>query len=47
LQALERAAALAPGNPRSFKLMGRLLDRLGRTEEAMVMHKKAREAAIR
>jgi Flp pilus assembly protein TadD len=44
---LERAAALAPGNPRSYKLMGRLLDRMGRTDEARVMHRKAREASIR
>lgn len=47
LVALERAAALAPDLPRTYKLMGRLLDRLGRTEQAMVMHKKAREAGIR
>lgn len=47
LAALERAATLAPGIPRTYKLMGRLLDRLGRTDDAMAMHKKAREAAIR
>jgi Flp pilus assembly protein TadD len=42
LRALERSASLAPGESRSFKLMGRLLDRLGRTEEARVMHQRAR-----
>jgi Flp pilus assembly protein TadD len=47
LDAFERAAALAPHDPRCFKLIGRVLDRMGRTEEAMAMHRKAREAARR
>ncbi len=47
LDTLERAARLLPGDGRAFKLMGRLLDRLGRTDEAMVMHRRAREASIR
>jgi Flp pilus assembly protein TadD len=47
LLALERAALLAPESSRSYKLMGRLLDRMGRTDQAMEMHKKAREAGIR
>ena len=42
LRALERSASLAPAEARSFKLMGRLLDRLGRTEEARAMHQRAR-----
>ena len=42
LRTLERAAMLAPSNPRAYKLMGRLLDRLGRTEDARVMHQRAR-----
>ena len=44
---IKRAAALTPADPRSYKLMGRVLDRMGRSEQAMVMHKKAREATIR
>jgi Flp pilus assembly protein TadD len=44
LQNLMRASELAPDDPRAYKLLGRLLDRMGRTEEAMVMHRKAREA---
>lgn len=44
LQNLMRASELAPEDPRAYKLLGRLLDRMGRTEEAMVMHRKAREA---
>jgi Flp pilus assembly protein TadD len=44
LQNLLRASELAPEDPRAYKLLGRLLDRMGRTEEAMVMHRKAREA---
>ncbi len=44
LDGLQRAAILAPRDPRAYKLLGRLLDRLGRTEEAMSMHRKAREA---
>lgn len=47
LSAFGRAAVLAPHDPRCFKLMGRVLDRMGRTEEAMEMHRKAREAARR
>ena len=43
-QNLMRASELAPDDPRAYKLLGRLLDRMGRTEEAMVMHRKAREA---
>lgn len=47
LAMLERAAMLAPTNPRSYNLMGRLLDRMGRSDEAREMHRKAREASIR
>ncbi len=44
LLALERATELTPNDPRAYKLLGRLLDRMGRTEEAMAMHRKARGA---
>lgn len=47
LTTLERAAALAPELSRTYKLMGRLLDRLGHTDQARAMHQKAREAGIR
>jgi protein O-GlcNAc transferase len=47
LSALERTLALAPDQARGYKLMGRLLDRMGRSDEAMLMHRKAREASIR
>ena len=47
LAALERAAALDPGNPKPFQLMGRVLDRLGRPEEAREKYRRAREAAPR
>ena len=46
LAALERAATLRP-EARAYSLLGRLLDRLGRTEEAMIMHRRARDAAAR
>jgi Flp pilus assembly protein TadD len=45
LRALERAALLSPRDPRSYKLMGRLLDRMGRTDEARAMHQRARAVA--
>jgi Flp pilus assembly protein TadD len=44
LAALTTAAQLTPADPRPFALAGRLLDRLGRTEEAMEMHRQARLA---
>ncbi len=44
LGTLERAAMLAPTLPRSYKLMGRLLDRMGRTEDARAMHQRAGSA---
>lgn len=47
LSVLERAAGHDPDPARCFKQMGRLLDRMGRTDEAMAMHRKAREAATR
>jgi tetratricopeptide (TPR) repeat protein len=43
LGALERASELAPTDPRSYTARGRVLDRLLRTEEALLMHRKARE----
>ena len=42
-----RAAALDPGNVTSFQLMGSVLDRLGRPEEAREMYRRARESAPR
>ncbi len=42
---LERAVALLPTDPRGYTLLGRLFDRLGITDEAMGMHRKAREVA--
>jgi tetratricopeptide (TPR) repeat protein len=47
LAALERAAALDAGNPKPLQLMGRVLDRLGRPDEAREMYRRAREAAPR
>jgi tetratricopeptide (TPR) repeat protein len=47
LVALERAAALDAGNPKPLQLMGRVLDRLGRPEEAREMYRRAREVAPR
>jgi Flp pilus assembly protein TadD len=44
LAALTTAAQLTPADPRPFALAGRLLDRLGRAEEAMEMHRQARLA---
>jgi len=44
LAALQTAARLSPSDPRPFALAGRLLDRLGRTDEAMEMHRQARLA---
>jgi len=47
LTAFERAVTLRPGQAKVYALLGRLLDRLGRTEAAMVMHRRARDAAGR
>jgi tetratricopeptide (TPR) repeat protein len=47
LAALERSAALDAGNPKPLQLLGRVLDRLGRPEEAGEMYRRAREAAPR
>jgi tetratricopeptide (TPR) repeat protein len=47
LTAVERTLALAPDQARGYNLKGRLLDRMGRTDEALAMHRMAREASIR
>jgi Flp pilus assembly protein TadD len=47
LTELDRALKLAPDRARCYKLMGRLLDRMGRTNEAVAMHRKARETSAR
>ncbi|TFG45891.1 MAG: tetratricopeptide repeat protein [Gemmatimonadales bacterium] len=47
LAALERSATLGAGNPKPLQLMGRVLDRMGRPEEAREMYRRAREAAPR
>ncbi len=47
LATLERSAALDAGNPKPLQLMGRVLDRLGRPEEAREMYRRAREVAPR
>ena len=47
LQALSRSAALEAGNPKPLQLMGRVLDRLGRPDEAREMYRRAREARPR
>jgi Flp pilus assembly protein TadD len=44
---LHRATELRPNDARPYKLLGRLLDRLGRTDEAMAMHRRARDASAR
>lgn len=44
LDQLRLAGSLAPDDARPFALAGRLLDRLGRAEEAMEMHRQARLA---
>ena len=44
LTALTTATRLAPADPPPFALAGRLLDRLGRADEAMEMHRQARLA---
>jgi tetratricopeptide (TPR) repeat protein len=41
--ALEQAVSLAPDG-RSFRLLGRVLDRMGRYEDAQAMYRRAREA---
>lgn len=45
LEALERAAALNDRDGRTWHLMGRVLDRMGRPDEAMPMYRKSRELA--
>ena len=47
LAAFERAAAIDPLNPRALQGMGRVLDRLGRSDEATHLYRRAREAAGR
>lgn len=44
LAALQTSARLSPGDPRPLALAGRLLDRLGRSDEAMELHRQARLA---
>jgi tetratricopeptide (TPR) repeat protein len=46
-QALEQALALDPRNTRALNLMGRVLDRLGRPEEARDVYQRAREIGDR
>jgi tetratricopeptide (TPR) repeat protein len=41
---LAEAVVLLPADSRGFKLLGRLFDRLGLSDEAMEMHRKANEA---
>ena len=47
LAAFERAAAIDPLNPRALQGMGRVLDRLGRSDEATQLYRRAREATGR
>lgn len=47
LAAFERACALVPDFPRALQGMGRVLDRLGRSDEATPLYRRAREAAGR
>lgn len=47
LVSLERAASLDASNPKPLQLMGRVLDRLGRPEEAREMYRRARETVPR
>jgi tetratricopeptide (TPR) repeat protein len=46
-QALEQALALDPRNTKALNLMGRVLDRLGRPEEARDVYQRAREIGDR
>lgn len=43
LEALQRAAALDTTDARTFNLLGRVLDRLGRPDEAMEMYRRGRD----
>ena len=43
LTTLQQAEQMRP-EARTLSLLGRLLDRMGRTDEAMVMHRRARDA---
>jgi Flp pilus assembly protein TadD len=45
LDALRRAVELDEREGRSYQLIGRVLDRMGRPEEAMPMYRRAREIA--
>lgn len=45
LEALQRAARLDERDTRTFNLMGRVLDRMGRPDEAMEMYRRSRELA--
>lgn len=47
MREVEQALALDPTHARSYQLMGRLLDRQRRTEDAMAMYHRARELAAR
>jgi Flp pilus assembly protein TadD len=47
LAAFERAAALEPQNARTLNGLGRVLDRLGRPEDATQMYRRAREVPRR
>ena len=44
---VERAIDVQPDDPRGYRLLGRVLDRCGRPEDAQVMYQKAREVARR
>ena len=47
LEAYEAALAIDPSHWRALKGMGKVLDRLGRSTEAAVYHRRAREAQAR
>jgi Flp pilus assembly protein TadD len=47
LEAFEIASELRPGNWRALKGIGIVLDRMGKTAEATVMHRRAHEAQHR
>lgn len=41
--ALEQSVALGPGQGRGYRLLGRVLDRMGRPDEAQENYRRARE----
>ncbi|MGI9041720.1 MAG: tetratricopeptide repeat protein [Gemmatimonadales bacterium] len=44
--ALVRALQAAPRDGKAYHLIGRVLDRMGRTEEAREMYQRGREVAL-